>query len=188
MCNEPGRTATAAVAATPMPLPAAVLAVAESLEMMAFVAPDLADRADVLRPPAEPRWTAIAYATQDGRGGLIEVAAPLALGRTLASNMLAFDADHPECHARAEDVLRELLNVTCGTLLRQALRTADGTAAGTAASRRTVFVGLPGGKPMTDEAWQGMARDPASSALFAEGQPLLVRFSDRIDGSTELPE
>lgn len=183
MSNEIGESSTAAPT-----VPVEVLAIVESLETMAFVTCDPAERADVLNAPAEPQWTAIAYAMQDGRGGLIEVATSMAFGQVLAANMLALAPDDPECRARAEDVLRELLNVACGTLLRHALPPAAAGSTGGAGPRRTVFVGLPGGKPLTEAAWQQIAEDPKTSALFAEGQPLLVRFNDRIDGSTELPE
>jgi chemotaxis protein CheY-P-specific phosphatase CheC len=85
----------------------------EVLETMAFIG---------LMPVEEPppalcdaRLVRIRFSRP--RPGRIEMVAPAAFGRMLAANITGIEPDDPEADARGDDALRELMNVTSGSLL-----------------------------------------------------------------------
>ena len=81
-----------------------------SLETMAFLCPMPLDPGAPSDCPDEPRRVRISFTGPTA--GTIELLAPRALGALLAANLLACDPADREAQANADDVLKELANVT----------------------------------------------------------------------------
>jgi chemotaxis protein CheY-P-specific phosphatase CheC len=144
----------------PTPL---VQSLAEALETMGFIMPFPADGPP--DAPPEPRRVTIEYSC--GNGGRIELLAPLSLGRQLAANMLGSDPADERVGEAAEDALRELLNVTCGSLLRR-LATPCGQSAA---------MGLPAvGQIASSDEWNSFVGSAGTEVLDADGAPIAVRL------------
>jgi hypothetical protein len=94
--------------------PALEQALSDALETMAFITPLPPEDAS---PPAGPMMLSrIEY--RGAANGALELACPQAFGAMLVANLLGCPADGPDANERAADALRELINVTCGTILR----------------------------------------------------------------------
>jgi len=94
--------------------PALEQALSDALETMAFITP---------LPPGDesPPRGPIVLSRIEYRGaanGALELACAQAFGAMLVANLLGCPADGPDASQRAADALRELINVTCGTILR----------------------------------------------------------------------
>jgi hypothetical protein len=131
--------------------------VADALETLAFVAcapldgtPDLPDRAIVCR-----------ISFTGPHAGTVEAAMPLALAADIAATLTG---GPPADNGAAEDCARELLNVTCGRLLR-------GLPA--EALERTQML-LPQVDPCDAAAWAALAAAPSAALFDADGHPLIV--------------
>lgn len=133
----------------------------EALETMAFV--PLMPAEGETPTPAEARRVHIDFARPEP--GSLELIAPAGLGRLLAANILGTGPDDPEAASRGDDALRELLNITCGTLLR---RCAD--------SGQTPQMGLPVAQPCNAEQWQAFLHEPDVHVLDAEGHVFAARL------------
>ena len=97
-------------------------ALSDALETMAFITPLPPE--DASSSPGPAMLTRIEY--RGAANGAIELACPRAFGAMLVANLLGCPADSPDAHGRAADALRELINVTCGTILRSSEATALG--------------------------------------------------------------
>jgi CheY-specific phosphatase CheX len=137
---------------------ATIETISEVLETMAFVSLQPVD--DAGEAPAS-----LCQLTIDFEGpirGRLVVMAPEALGTLLAANMLGTAPDDADAIASARDVLKELLNIACGTLLRKL--TSPGT---------RFHVSLPHLEECDPEKWNAGASSGELILLDAEGQ----RFS-----------
>jgi hypothetical protein len=94
--------------------PALEQALFEALETMAFITPLPPE--DASPPPGPAVLSRIEY--RGAANGALELACPRAFGAMLVANLLGCPADGPDAKERAADALRELINVTCGTILR----------------------------------------------------------------------
>ena len=141
----------------------AVECLAEALQTMAFVAVEPPPDAPEGLVPAGPADVYTIRFTGPAAGAF-QLAAPRAFGQLLAANIMALDPAGAEAAAHAADAVRELCNVTAGSMLR---RLAD---AGVDPE-----MGLPAAEPVADAAaWAAFIGQPAAAVVAAEGFPLAV--------------
>jgi hypothetical protein len=100
--------------------------------------------------------------------GVIELAAPLALGQAIVANTLGPETSPQETEARAGDALKEIVNVTCGSYLRPSTPTA-----GTRPSME-----VPRLRPIDRAGWAAFVGSPGTSVLDADGHALAIRVKD----------
>lgn len=94
-------------------------ALAEALETMAFISPQLPTESMPPCPPSELRLVRVAFHDTHRAGSLV-LAASQKLGALVAGN--CDSPDEPAlAEAAADDALKELANVACGVLLRKRL-------------------------------------------------------------------
>lgn len=135
----------------------------EALETMAFVM--LSPLEDAAPAQVDARLVRIEFHRPEP--GMLELAAPCALGRLLSANILGLEPDDAQAVAGGDDALRELVNVTCGTLLMKH----------SAGSQRPFEMGLPQASAMTAEQWQQfIARDDVD-VLDADGHTVAIAVS-----------
>ncbi|HLL89549.1 MAG TPA: chemotaxis protein CheX [Tepidisphaeraceae bacterium] len=105
-----------------MPLETISLDVAAALggvlETMAFMSP-LPPEPDQPAPACPPDAVLAAIGFTGPHGGTLELVAGMQLAMTLAANLLGTDPADPEAEARCRDALKEVMNVTCGTVVQQ---------------------------------------------------------------------
>ena len=89
-------------------------ALSHALETMAFITPLPPE--DQSAPAGPMVLTRIEY--RGPASGALELVCPLALGAILVNNLLGCEPEGPDAERQAADALRELINVTCGTILR----------------------------------------------------------------------
>jgi CheY-specific phosphatase CheX len=89
----------------------------EVIEQMAFMFGESAEREDM--PGLSEDGLRIRMGFSGPMEGELTMAAPRDAGVELAANVLGLDAEDPVASLRAEDALKELLNVTCGSLLTE---------------------------------------------------------------------
>jgi hypothetical protein len=133
----------------------------DSAETMAFVS--LVPAELPCGVPSEALLVSIAFTGPFA--GRVELLAPEAFGALLAANMLGCEPSDPDAAGRAVDALKELMNVTCGDLLRKI-----GQAGG-------FEMGLPRVEKLVDAAgWGPYLKSNAGSAFDAEGHLVAIRF------------
>ncbi len=136
--------------------------VSQTLETMAFICVEPITEAAV---PDEPLCLSMKF---DGPSrGAVEMVASRNLGRRLASEVLMVEADDPEFESRAEDALREILNVVVGAMMPHLAR-----------SPGDVFnLGLPETADFDPNRWS-LFTDPHKACLLdAETQPIGFRIA-----------
>jgi hypothetical protein len=142
--------------------------VAEALQTMAFVMVEPAPAADI-PPPAEGSLYAVGFHAQSGAGE-VQIAAPRALGELLAVNMLAAEPGSAEALERADDILRELCNISAGLLLRRwGPPLAD-----------SAQMSLPACRALDAEGWHAFARSAGAAVFLAEGLPVAVAVRETV--------
>ena len=140
--------------------PALEQALSEALETMAFITPLPPDDAS---PPSGP----VVLSRIEYRGaanGALELACSQAFGAMLVANLLGCPADGPDVNQRAADALRELINVTCGTILRRSDAIATGV----------VEMGVPTQGAFDREDWNTFIAAGAI-VMDADGHKLALR-------------
>jgi hypothetical protein len=147
--------------------PTALLeSVAEALQTMAFVMVEPAPAAPP--PPAPADGNVYAVSFQAGAAaGEVQIAAPRALGELLAVNMLAVEPGSAEALQRADDILKELCNISAGLLLRRW----DAPLADSAE------MSLPACRPVDAAGWADFAR--SGIVFLAEGLPVAVAVKEK---------
>jgi hypothetical protein len=133
----------------------------EALATMAFV--PLMPIEGETPVPTDPRHVKIDFTAPNP--GSIELVAPIGLGLLLAANILGTDTSDPEAAARGDDALRELVNVTCGTLLRHF-----------ATHGQMPRMGLPASAPFDAEQWESYIAQPDVHVLDADGHVIAIRL------------
>ncbi len=137
--------------------------VCEVFERLAFMFGDAASK-DELDDPSGPCFRAEIHFTGDRHGSLVLIG-PSNLCPLLAANVLGADPDDPRAVERADDAIKELLNVACGHLLS------------TIAGEDPVFDLMPPSlMAATSEEFTRLMREPDSLAFIMDDLPLLVRF------------
>lgn len=94
-------------------------ALAEALETMAFISPEMAEGVELIAPE-ELRVARVAFSGH-GFQGSMSLSAPHGFGIAVARSCAVNDAE-----GQADDALKELANVTCGLFLRKRLGGAKG--------------------------------------------------------------
>jgi chemotaxis protein CheY-P-specific phosphatase CheC len=97
--------------------------------------------------------------------GALEIAAPEALGDEMAASALGVDPD-PGAAASGRDILKELLNVTCGAFL-----TALAGRAG------TFDLTVPEIEDLDACGWRAALEAPGALVFAVEDRPILVHLS-----------
>lgn len=137
--------------------------ICEIFERLAFMFGDAIGK-DELEIPDGPCFRAEICFSGD-RSGSLTLLGPSTLCPVLAANVLGADPDDPRAEERAEDAVKELLNVACGHVLSTV---ADGDA---------VFDLMPPSvAPSSSEEITRVARDPESLAFLMDDLPLLLRL------------
>lgn len=131
---------------------------ADSLEAMAFITLQPADPSAAAVAPAEP--VRLSILVRGPMRGVVEIAAPRALGLQLGANVLEPGAT-PSLEA-GDDALRELLNVVCGCFLRNAMPPG-------------CEMELPSLRPMSPEQWIDFTSGRGAMTVDAEGSLVSVR-------------
>jgi hypothetical protein len=137
-------------------------ALAEALETMAFISP-LPPEDDA--PPAAGPAVLTRLEYRGAASGAIELACPAAFGKLVAANLLGCDPDDPDAEQRAADALRELLNITCGSLLRRSI----------AADAELVEMSVPTQTTFDLEGWQAFVAAGAT-VVDGDGHKLAIRL------------
>lgn len=144
-------------------------AVSGALETMAFVSawPFEGPAADA---PQDPVLAAISF--EGAARGTLELAAPRAFARTLATNLLG-SADGEPSDDEAHDALKELMNVACGALLRVRR-----------ATESTRFeMSIPWIESLDGaDGWAEFTSRPDTIVLDAEGTPIAFRVVEESIG------
>jgi hypothetical protein len=135
-------------------------ALVEALGTMAFVSAESPQTLSA--PPGPALVTRISF--NGSATGALELICPREFGVLLAANLMACPPELAALDPTTGDVLRELLNVTCGIMLRQ-----SGIAA-----RGIVEMGVPTQEPFDLASWEQLIADGAV-VLDAEGHNLAVR-------------
>jgi chemotaxis protein CheY-P-specific phosphatase CheC len=136
-------------------------ALSDALETMAFIAPSPPE--DASPSPGPAVLSRIEY--RGAANGALELACPEAFGAMLVANLLGCPADGPDANERAADALRELINITCGTILRSS----DAIALG------VIEMGVPTQAPFDLADWDAFI---GARALLvdADGHKLALRL------------
>lgn len=139
--------------------------IAEALQTMAFVMVEPAEGA--LPAPADARVYAVAF-RGPGAAGEVQIAAPRGLGELLAVNMLALEPGSTEAAERAEDVLKELCNISAGLLLRRR---------GPAVAD-SVEMSLPASRDLPPALWADFV--VGAVVFLADGFPVAIAVKEQV--------
>jgi hypothetical protein len=147
-------------------------AVVESLENMAFIAPEPFAET---RVPSDQRLIRVCISFCGPLVGIMEIICPRALGENLACTIFCMEPADDEIVLRGQDALHELCNITCGTFLRNIAR-----------QLRCHFdMHLPILRPFDpNETPDDLNVTPDCLAITAEGHPMLVRLQYRSHSET----
>ena len=142
-------------------------ALAEALQTMAFICPEPAE-GGAPAPAASDRLS-VRWSGAGGSGGELQLATTRQFGELLAASILALEPGTVEAAQRAVDALKELCNITTGSLLARLSETPDDAPE----------MGLPAAAVLADAAaWRDFVAQPHTAVLLAEGQPLAVRLEE----------
>jgi hypothetical protein len=136
-------------------------AIGDALNIMAFISPVPPED---LTPPSAPllitriRFSGVA-------SGTVAWVCPQSLGALLASNCMGLEP--AECESGAGDALRELLNVTCGAMLRSSGITGTGL----------VEMTVPTQESFDPAEWDAFVNSGAV-VMDADGNKLAVHLAD----------
>ncbi len=140
---------------------------AEALETTAFVA--LMPGEPGAPAPAELRIVSIEFTRSDKAA--LELAAPRAFGQMLSANILGVEPDDEAAITGADDVLKEVVNITCGNLLMRLAQDTD----------ESPKMSLPKINIPTDEqAWASFAHSPGAFVLDADGHTIAIRVKQSL--------
>ena len=138
---------------------------AESLETMAFMSVMPAD--DPTQSPIDPLSVSIQYNFMDRYTGTVRLVCARMLGQALAANMLGVEPTSDEAVSAAPDVLKELMNVTCGVLMRRLSGVpSDG-----------LSMSLPVAVELPVSEWNGITADTDTIVLDVEGSNAALKVT-----------
>ena len=138
----------------------ALQALADALETMAFVTPNPPEGA-----PAAPADGVVVSIRFSGKlNGQLRLGTTRRFGQSMVTNLLGESPEDATSPQRSDDFLKELLNVTCGLMIRRTLGKTD-----------QIEMSLPEVTPVTDAAqWQRIVADSGEGVLDVESQPLAL--------------
>jgi hypothetical protein len=131
----------------------------EALETMAFITPLPPDDPAAAVPPAGSTLVLTRIEYRGVQCGALELLCPRRLGAMLAANLMGCEPDDPEADGRAADALREVVNITCGTMLRNSGVTASGV----------VEMTVPAQRELPAAGWDAFAKSAGASVFDADG-------------------
>ncbi len=141
-------------------------ALSEALETTAFL---------TLLPAEEPAAAPddavrIAMEFNGPKSGCLEIMASRKFGATLAANIMGAEEDDEEALEKAEDALKEILNITCGSLLPN-LATDPADVFDITIPQLTEIDGV--------EQWEELAGEDGITVIDVEGTPLALRLTHK---------
>ncbi len=136
----------------------------DALNVMAFISPMPPE--DMAPPTGPALRTRIDF--EGVTTGSLELVCPLAFGAMLAANLLGTEPEASDNNASG-DALRELLNVTCGTMLRNSGAT----------QRGAIEMGVPTQESFDISNWNTFIESDAV-VVDADGCKLAIRMIDGI--------
>ena len=136
-------------------------ALSASLETMAFITAFPPDGAGPFPCPDGARRVTNSF-TGAALSATLELVASAAFGAMLAANLMACDPSDDEATGRADDALKELMNVTCGAMI------ASMGGAG-------FELGIPTAEPFAAAAWDALTGPEGAAMLDADGHLLATR-------------
>ncbi len=109
--------------------------------------------------------------------GIMTIALPDELTKTIAANMLGMDEDDDEAQEEAHDSLKEMLNVVCGHILTEV------------AGTEVVFdLSVPHVTRLKSEQWEILKKAPQTVLFELEDEPMLVNVNLKTDVDALLAE
>lgn len=96
----------------------------------------------------------------------LDVVVPVSLGCVIAANVLGVEEDDPLAGGRAEDCLKEMVNVLCGhlrTLLTQ--------------TSRSFEAAIPQARKIPRDEWETVRDSKCSLIFLVEDRPLILMLS-----------
>lgn len=133
----------------------------DALNTMAFISPMPPE--DLTPPPEPALLTRIEF--HGAAVGALELVCPPIFGAMLAANLLGPDSGTSDDGVGAADALRELLNVICGTMLRDSGVTGWGS----------VEMGVPIQRAFDLSGWNAFI-DSGAVVVDADGSKLALRM------------
>lgn len=138
----------------------AVMALAKSLDLMAFVS--VIPEEMPYETPAEAVHVSIAFRGETT--GSLHIIAPVELARVVIGNVLANGSQAEYSPTKLDDAMKEVANITCG----QMLRSLGGK----------YLIDLPmSAHVCADFAWKDFLEDERTAVVNAEGIQVLVRVT-----------
>jgi hypothetical protein len=139
-------------------------ALVESLQTMAFISAAPPEQVgDSPCPPPDGRRVIIEFTGPTS--AVLELFAPAALGAVLAANLIACGPDDAAAIERADDALKELMNVACGALIN---------------GEEGFEMGIPFVATITPDEWRSVTSASGEAAVLdAEGCLLAIRVRVR---------
>jgi CheY-specific phosphatase CheX len=145
---------------------AVVQTLIDTLDTMAFC-PAEPQSADGVAPPDEAVLVSLRFS--GARAGQIELVAGRAFARMLAASICGedeADAEAGGAEQKAEDSIKEIVNVTAGAMMPRMASDDD-----------VVNLALPVVRPFDTEAeWAAFVNSPGATALAADGGTLALRL------------
>src|SRR4051812_43864283 len=135
-------------------------ALCTSLETMAFISAFPPDGPGPFPCPADARRVTIEFTGP--ANAVLELIAPAAFGAMLAANLMACDPGDAEAFDRADDALKELMNVTCGSMIN-------------AMGGEGYELGIPRVEDLKAGEWETITQPGESAVLDADGHVLAAR-------------
>ena len=137
---------------------------AQSLETMAFV------MADPMPAPADAPvdGVVVSMAFKGPRSGTVEIIAGREFAMMLAANVLGIDPSEADAQEKADDCMKELVNVVGGALMPRI-----------AASESDVFkLSLPSIRKLdSQQEWPKLCGDPMTQLASADGHTIAARIA-----------
>ncbi|MDX9974039.1 MAG: chemotaxis protein CheX [FCB group bacterium] len=141
----------------------------EIIEQLAFMFAEPVEKAEV--PGVSGDTLGIRMEFSGPFAGRLSLAASRSEGVEVAANILGLDSDDPSAQVRAEDALKEVLNVTCGRLLTEL------------AGAEPVFqLTVPQSIPLDAQAWAAMLAADGTQAFDVDGNYVLLSVEVNSEG------
>lgn len=140
----------------------------EIIEQLAFMFAEPVEKAEV---PGVSDALGVRMEFSGPFSGWLSLAASRGEGVEVAANILGLDSDDPSAEVRAEDALKEVLNVTCGRLLTEL-----------AGSEPVFNLTVPKSMPLDAPAWATMLAADGTQAFDLDGNYVLLSVEVNPEG------
>lgn len=139
-----------------------ITVMAEVLETMAFMFADPYENEELPEEIPDAIKASMEFCGEEGFGA-ISLTVPALMCMELASNILGMEPDDPSSQNKAEDALKELLNVVAGRL-----------ATGVFGSKPVFTLSVPEVVIMDKDSWMAIYNDPNTIRFSADSRLVLL--------------